>query len=228
MLGLLKTSLIDFPGEVAAVIFTAGCNLACPYCHNPELVGPRPPADFVSREEVERFLRTRAGVLTGVCITGGEPLLHPSLADLVALVRSHRLKVKLDTNGMLPERLAGLDVDFVALDIKLRPDRYRAELGGPEDARRRLLASIGIARSKARREFRTTVVPGLVTPEDVGQIALLLEPSDELVLTAFRPGKTLDRAFGSRPPADGALLDACRRAARDVGLACRIRRTGAA
>ena len=127
-LGLLKTSLIDFPGEVAAVVFTAGCNLRCPYCHNPRLVPGPPPEDFLTRDAVFDALASRAGVLTGVCVTGGEPLVHDGLADLLDAVRGLGLTVKMETNGRLPERLEAVSVDFVALDLKLAPERY-GELG---------------------------------------------------------------------------------------------------
>jgi len=101
--GLQKTTLLDFPGEVAATVFTPGCNLRCPYCHNPSLVQPPYPQDLISLEELDRFLEKRAKVLGGVCITGGEPLLHDNLDELISLIRSHGLKVKLDTNGTFPE-----------------------------------------------------------------------------------------------------------------------------
>jgi len=143
-LGLQKTSLLDFPGEVAATVFTQGCNLRCPYCHNPELAVPpasRPQRNHMSSAgdaefedskigivELDEFLSRRTKVLGGVCITGGEPLIHEDIGELARLIRSHGLKVKLDTNGTYPERLeellcSGL-LDYVAMDLKTAPELY--------------------------------------------------------------------------------------------------------
>lgn len=222
-LGLLKTSLIDYPGEVAAVVFTAGCNLRCPYCHNPRLVAGPAPDDFRPRESVLGVLDERAAVLTGVCVTGGEPLIHDDLGDLVRAIRDRGLKVKLDTNGMLPDRLARADVDFVALDLKLAPRRYR-ELGAPADAPARLADAIAATRAAAPRyEFRTTVVPGLVDPGDVAEIAALLAPGETLVLAPFRPGETLDPRLATTEPPTDELLDRCVEAAARAGVGCRVR-----
>lgn len=123
-LGLVKTTLLDYPGEVAATIFTPGCNLRCPYCHNPDFVSGDPTGEEITLGEFFRFLEKRKGVLGGICITGGEPLIHKDLGDLIAAVRERGLKVKLDTNGTFPERLASLDVDYIAMDLKTIPDNY--------------------------------------------------------------------------------------------------------
>jgi pyruvate formate lyase activating enzyme len=132
--GLQKTTLLDFPGEVAATVFIPGCNLRCPYCHNPGLVSPPFPEDMIPVGELDAFLSRRARVLGGVCITGGEPLVHPDIGSLVGIIRSHGLQVKLDTNGTFPGRLeellaSGL-VDYVAMDIKTAPDLYDTLLTG--------------------------------------------------------------------------------------------------
>ncbi|MFW5776692.1 MAG: anaerobic ribonucleoside-triphosphate reductase activating protein [Spirochaetota bacterium] len=222
-LGLLKTSLIDYPGEVAAVVFTAGCNLRCPYCHNPRLVTGPPPAEFLPRDEVLGVIAARAGVLTGVCVTGGEPLVHERLPELLASIRDTGLKVKLDTNGMLPHRLEAVSVDFVALDLKLAPERY-GELGGPPDAPARLAAAVDVVRRTAPAyEFRTTVVPGLVGPRDVEAIASLLGVGARLTLAAFRPGATLDPRLASTPSPDDELTARCVEAGARRGVVCRVR-----
>ena len=128
-LGLVKTSLIDFPGEVAAVVFSFGCNLRCPFCHNPTLVNGSHPEDFISRGEILSFLKKRRNVLGGVCITGGEPLLHSDLVLLITEIKALGLKVKLDTNGTVPDRLREVKADYVAIDFKTSPEKYGLLIG---------------------------------------------------------------------------------------------------
>jgi pyruvate formate lyase activating enzyme len=236
----VKTSLADYPGEVAAVLFTAGCNLACPYCHNPELVHGGAPADFLPRAEIEAFLRRRAGVLTGVCITGGEPLLHAGVRELVGLVHELGLKVKLDTNGMLPDRLKAIPADAVALDLKLAPERYlelgaagaasppaahgRARAAARSSPAERIRSAVRAVRAHAAaHEFRTTVVPGLVRREDIEAIVDLLEPGERYVLAAFRPGATLDPAYAARRAPEPDLLEEYASVARSRGVDCVVR-----
>ncbi len=129
-IGLVKTSLVDFPAEVAAALFIRGCNLRCPYCHNPELVlGPEPPG-LLDPEEVLAFLHRRKNVLGGVCVSGGEPLLHPELPEFLREIRHLGLKVKLDTTGTLPEALGRIEADYIAMDLKTVPEKYGL-LAGP-------------------------------------------------------------------------------------------------
>ena len=196
-IGLVKTSLIDYPGEVAAVLFLPGCNLRCPYCHNPELVAPPYPADLIPRSEVMAFLKKRKKVLGGVCITGGEPLLHVDLPGLVEEIHSLELKVKLDTNGSFPGRLYPESYDYIAMDFKTSPGKYGLVKNRNDDQTRGALAEAvleaaeKIIRSGVPHEFRTTVVPGIVTPEDIREIAEILRGAERYVLAGFRPGKTL-------------------------------------
>jgi pyruvate formate lyase activating enzyme len=213
-LGLVKTTLVDYPGKVAATLFTYGCNLRCPYCHNANLVAGGVPADFLSRGEVLRFLSRRRRVLDGVVVTGGEPLLHPDLPELIAEIRTLDLLVKVDTNGLLPTRLDLLDADYVALDLKLAPERY-AELGFANEDRDssvdRLRNSLTILREGAGAgrwsyELRTTVVPGLVEDADVRAIGELLTPGERLVLAPFRGGQTLDPRYAETAPPTPEVL----------------------
>ena len=136
--GLQKLTLLDFPGRTAATVFTPGCNFRCPFCHNAYLVtggAPGSTADDVPLEEFFAFLGKRQGLLDGVCITGGEPLMQPGLADFCARVHDLGFAVKLDTNGSFPDRLralaeAGL-VDHVAMAVKNAPARYEETVGVP-------------------------------------------------------------------------------------------------
>ncbi len=171
--GYQKLTLLDFPGRTACTVFTGGCNLRCPFCHNAGLVRT-PLAEQNATEEVLAFLAKRQGILDGVCVTGGEPLLQPDLADFLRQVKAMGYAVKLDTNGSLPERLAALLatglVDYVAMDVKSSPAGYAAAAGVEVDTAVfdrsiRILRESGIP-----HEFRTTAVRGIHTPEDFAAI----------------------------------------------------------
>ena len=175
--GYQKLSLLDFPGKVACNVFTGGCNLRCPFCHNAGLVCT--PKEFPNaEEEVLTFLKRRQGLLEGVCITGGEPLLQPDLESFLRKVKDLGYPVKLDTNGSLPERLAqilhsGL-VEYVAMDIKSAPETYAAATGCDMDPAVFLESIRLLQHSGVEHEFRTTAVKGIHTPEDFQRIAALI------------------------------------------------------
>lgn len=206
-LGLQKTSLIDYPGEIATVLFTPGCNLHCPYCHNPELVSGEIPEDFVPIEVVLSLLAKRRGMVRAVCITGGEPLLHEELPDLIREIRGMGFLVKLDTNGTLPRRLASVKVDYIAMDIKTAPSRYGLVLrdgtgaaAGAAVAKTVEQSVRYIIESGTPHEFRTTLVPGIVEERDMELIAELIRGCDRYVGAMFRPGKTLSPAYRTAEP----------------------------
>ena len=179
--GYQKLTLLDFPGRTACTVFTGGCNLRCPFCHNAGLVS-RPMELPNLTGEVLDYLARRRGVLDGVCVTGGEPLLQPDLTDFLRQVKALGYGVKLDTNGSLPKRLAavlgtGL-VDYVAMDIKSSPAGYGLAVGGEVDVSLyeesvRLLRSSGIP-----HEFRTTAVKGIHTTADFEAIGRWLAGED--------------------------------------------------
>ena len=133
--GLQKVTLLDFPGKVACTVFLTGCNLRCPYCHNPDLVLTKDNGKYISEKEFFEFLLSRKDKLDGVCITGGEPTLYPSLPDLIRRIREMGFLVKLDSDGTVPEMLEHLLreklLDYVAIDIKNAPSRY-AEICGAD------------------------------------------------------------------------------------------------
>lgn len=199
--GLHKTTLLDYPGRVAAVVFLPGCNLRCPYCHNPELVSGSMEYGSYSREEISAFLIKRAPVLGGVVISGGEPLLHRDLVtELIEEIHSYDLAVKIDTNGLCPDALTGIEADFIAMDIKTAPSRY-PELGwGGDDAAERLQASARyIIEKSPSHQFRTTLCPEFVTKRDVDEMAPIIRGCREHRLTPFRPGKTLSPLWENKP-----------------------------
>ena len=160
--GLHPCSFNDFPGHLAAVVFTRGCNLRCRYCHNPSLCSVSgDPTHTV--DEVASFLRTRAGKLTGVVVTGGEPALHGKLSNLLRTVRGLGFATKLDTNGMLPSRVAELFhngcVDYLAVDVKVAPGSSSSWLCGREGQAELALETLALAvRAGVECEARTTVV----------------------------------------------------------------------
>jgi len=128
--GLQKTTLVDFPGIVAATVFTRGCSFRCGFCHNPELVIPEQfQGGLIPEEEFFNFLLSRVGKLQGVCITGGEPLLQPDIEQFISHIKALGFKVKLDTNGSFPDRLKKIikegDIDYIAMDIKSPIDKYQ-------------------------------------------------------------------------------------------------------
>ena len=126
--GLLKFTLIDFPGRPAAVVFTQGCNFRCRYCHNPELVYPHMFAEPVAEEEIDAFLKRRQGTLEGIVVSGGEPTLHEDLPQFLAKLKGMGYATKLDTNGTRPEVLKqliqGKLLDFIAMDLKAPLEKY--------------------------------------------------------------------------------------------------------
>ena len=161
--GLQKLAMVDYPGKLAATVFTGGCNLRCPFCHNALLVTRLAETPEIPEQEVLDFLASRRGLLDGVVLTGGEPLLQPDAADFLRKVRELGFAVKLDTNGCDPARLAeilnqGL-VDYVAMDVKNAPARYAETVGIPGFNPAPVEESIRLLRkSTVDYEFRTTVV----------------------------------------------------------------------
>ena len=192
--GFQKLTLLDFPGRVAATVFTPGCDFRCPFCHNASLVLDRNdvPED---PEKVLEFLKGRFGRLTGVAITGGEPLMQPDIADFMQALKDIGYAVKLDTNGSFPAKLRSLIdqglVDYVAMDIKNCREKYAATCGLPEGASGGLLAnideSISILREKKiDYEFRTTVVKELHSPQDLVSMARWMAGDDKFFLQCFK------------------------------------------
>ena len=196
--GLQKLTLLDYPGKVACTVFTGGCNFRCPFCHNSALVLPEQLSQDTDADAVLRFLKKRAGVLDGVAITGGEPLLHPDIGDFLREVKGLGFLVKLDTNGSFPDRLIALVeeglVDRVAMDVKNAPALYaktagleRFDLGGVTCAKDFLLSGT------VDYEFRTTVVKGLHTKDSLLEAAEWVRGAKEYYLQQYKDsGAILD------------------------------------
>ncbi|MCI9570612.1 MAG: anaerobic ribonucleoside-triphosphate reductase activating protein [Lachnospiraceae bacterium] len=187
--GLQKTTLLDFPGHVAATIFTGGCNFRCPFCHNSDLLDIDAPASL-SEDEVLSFLSRRTGILEGVAITGGEPTLQPDLDDFIKRIREFGYQIKLDTNGCRPDVLKKLCsdglIDYVAMDIKTCKERYPAVAGIPFFDMKHIEESIDFLKSGVvPYEFRTTVVRELHSADDFEKIGPWIEGGSNYFLQNF-------------------------------------------
>lgn len=185
--GLLKLTLLDFPGKTACTVFFGGCNFRCPFCHNAGLV--RGEGENISEEEFFKFLRKREGILDGVAITGGEPLLQKDIVEFIRKIKEMDYQVKLDTNGSFPEKLKALVkeglIDYVAMDIKSSPEGYSRAAGCKIDMEK-IKESVDFLLSGAvDYEFRTTVAKGAVLPEDMEGIGELILGAKRYFLQGF-------------------------------------------
>jgi len=187
--GFQRLTLVDFPGKVAASVFTQGCNFRCGYCHNPELVLPRLFQAPLPVELVFDYLSGRQGKLEGVVITGGEPTLQKGLADFIMQIKEMGFAVKLDTNGSQPEVLSSLFelnlLDYIAMDIKSSLDKY-SRVSGVFCDTRKIQESINlIIKSGVPYQFRTTLIKEFCSQKDLCDIRLLIKKADHYVLQPF-------------------------------------------
>ncbi len=188
--GFQKMTLLDYPGKVACTLFTAGCNFRCPFCHNASLV-THINNDINYREEVVlEYLTRRRGLLDGVCITGGEPLLQPDIADFISKIKALGYSVKLDTNGSFPERLSHLAneglIDYVAMDIKNSKERYAETVGIENFDLTPIEKSVDfLLGSEIDFEFRTTVVKEFHTADDIKAIGEWIKGAPRYFLQNF-------------------------------------------
>ena len=212
--GLQKLTLLDYPGNVACTVFTGGCDFRCPFCHNAPLVLPERLADDSSEEEVMALLQKRKGVLDGVAVTGGEPLMHDDIDAFLEKIKNLGYKIKLDTNGSFPQRLerivgAGL-VDRVAMDIKNSPEEYGRTIGvpgfdiSPIERSKNFLMSCGVD-----YEFRTTVVKGLHTKESLLGAAKWIAGAKEYYLQQFKDSGDVIAIDGLGPYDEKEMRSLC-------------------
>ena len=225
--GFQGTSLLDFPGRIASLVFFGGCNLRCPYCHNPALVLEPERYPDIPLEELLAELAERRGFIDGVVVTGGEPTLAAELLPLLQGIRDLGLQIKLDTNGLAPRMLERLLaerlVDFIACDLKTAPDRY-PELqwrGGQAGA---LQESLTLLRSaQLPVEFRTTCAPGLVETADIEAMGSAIEGAKEWVLQQFVATHAMDPACQSLTPHTVETLQVLAALARNYVPKVRLR-----
>ena len=187
--GLIKFSLIDYPGKMAAVIFTQGCNLRCPFCHNPELVVPELFHPSIPEIEIFEFLKKRQKQLEGVVVTGGEPTIHEDLISFLDKINQMGYLVKLDTNGTNPRRLKIIInlklINYIAMDVKAPLEKYPILVGRNINTDL-IKESIDIILSSSiAYEFRTTLVKSLLGKEDISRILVLIEGAERYFLNPF-------------------------------------------
>lgn len=206
--GFQPLSLLDYPGIICSIVFTQGCPFRCVYCHNPELISieaPNPNSILKEEEIIDHLIR-RKNIVEGVCITGGEPTVHPDLPDFIRKVKRLGMLVKLDTNGLSPRMIEKLikdrQVDFFAMDLKHTWERYQEVIGITQqkvidNCREtfRLIQDSGVP-----HEFRTTVYSGLHGKEELEEIASQLREGERYALQEIRYGKTLDPTLARTVP----------------------------
>ena len=218
---LIKTTLVDFPENVACAFFLSGCNLKCPYCYNHELAqGIIPEENSVSEEELYKYLEKRKKVISGLVISGGEALLNQHLGKIITTAKSIGYKIKLDTNGTLPEKLEQLisdkstKPDFIAMDVKTSPQKYYEKLllwtekDGFHKKTQQSVLSEKIIRSikivseypAENREFRTVLVPDLIQKEDIEEIARFLPTDSNWMFSQFLNENCLNPEFNKILP----------------------------
>lgn len=204
LMGIQKLTLLDYPGKVACTVFAGGCNFRCPFCHNAELVLS---ADYeLPREEFFSFLKKRTGVLDGVCVSGGEPLMYDGIEDFIAEVKAMGFAVKVDTNGSFPQRLKSLVeknlVDYAAMDIKNSTEKYSMTAGAPNLDLSKIEESIDFLMSgKIPYEFRTTVVKEFHDRSDFEKIGNRLKGAERYFLQGFiDSGRILGKNLHAHTP----------------------------
>lgn len=236
--GFQKLTLIDFPGRIAATIFLAGCNFRCSFCYNRELVLPKEikKQPKISEKEFFDFLKERKGLLEGVCLTGGEPTIYKDLPIFIRKIKKLGYLVKLDTNGSNPKMLKKLIdeklIDYIAMDIKaplkcqmsnVKCQSYDKATGVKADLKK-IKKSIEIIKSSGvDYEFRTTVVPGIHTRENILQIAKDISPAKKYYLQNFRPEKTVDPKFEKIKPYPQEYLLEIQKAISPFFEICQVR-----
>ena len=222
--GLQKLTLLDFPGKVACTVFTLGCNFRCGFCHNAPLVLTAGTPHY-DEEEFFRFLKTRKGLLDGVAVTGGEPLLQKDIAAFLSRIKTLGFAVKLDTNGAYPEKLRSLVenglVDYVAMDIKNAPNKYAMTCGCETDIEAIKKSVAFLKTGQIPFEFRTTAVAELHTEEDFREIGKWLSGTQHYFIQQFKDSGNLVGEGFSQP--DEEMMKKYLQAARESLPAASLR-----
>jgi pyruvate formate lyase activating enzyme len=210
--GIQKITLVDFPGHVAATIFTRGCSFRCPFCHNPELVLPDKFNPLLSEKQIFDFLESRYGKLSGICVTGGEPLFQPDCDKFVAHLKALGFDVKLDTNGSFPERLESIiengDIDYIAMDIKSAPTKYDKTVGTKISVSKIEKSIDLIMTSGIDYEFRTTVCHPLHEVADFEKIGEMIKGAKRYFIQNYKKTKQIDEESDFQSFSDKEIKEA--------------------
>lgn len=193
--GFLPTTTSDYPGEIASIIFLPRCNMRCPYCHNKSLVENNFTGGMDIADAIER-IRSRKGFITGVVITGGEPTIYDDLQKYIDIIKDMGLRVKVDTNGLRPDVLKTLNVDYIAMDFKTDLNDYEHVLSG-KDAPIKFIESLNYLKTLPRRwyEVRTVTHSALINERTIPTMLSLLDGIKRFYITPFKPGDILDSSF---------------------------------
>lgn len=210
--------MLDYPNKHACIVFTAGCNFRCGYCHNPEFVLPEELVKikdtFIPEAAIFSFLERRKGLLDGVVISGGEPTMMPDLIAFAKKVKDMGFLVKLDTNGNKPEVIKSMHeqglLDYIAMDVKMSLATYCDVVGNRAKPNAIQESMDFIKASGVEYEFRTTLVPNIHTQEVLDDMKQLLAGSKRLYLQTFRPDHTLDPGFGRYQPFSTSQMEQIR------------------
>ncbi|HTW96548.1 MAG TPA: anaerobic ribonucleoside-triphosphate reductase activating protein [Candidatus Methylomirabilis sp.] len=242
--GLEKLSLIDYPGELSAVIFTIGCTFRCPFCYNPMLVLPStggrrgdtlPRGEetdkghtLITEDDLFLFLQARGGKLDAVVITGGEPTMQADLPDFIRRLKTLGYKIKLDTNGtnpaMLKELLAEKLIDYLAMDIKAAPADYEISTGTKFDFEKIKQSVKLIMQSRLPYEFRTTCVPGFINEQSIAEIGELIRGADKWYLQNFKSdAELIDNSLRGKPGFSLAEMESFAEIGRKFVKKCEVR-----
>ena len=198
--GLEKLSLIDYPGYLSAIVFTAGCNFRCHFCYNPMLVWPSSELGGIQNkekgfsqipeEDLFLFLKDRVGKIEGIVITGGEPTMHNDLPEFIKKIKALGFKVKLDTNGTIPEMVKKIIdekiIDYIAMDLKAPLEKYSTIVGVPIDCQKIVESVKIVIESGLPHEFRTTVTPGFLEKDDFSKMGQIIQGADAWYLQKFK------------------------------------------
>jgi len=197
--GFIKTSLIDYPGKIASIVFFPRCNFNCSFCFNPEMVNDSEDLREIKPEEIFDYIESQKKWIDGVCLTGGEPTLQEGLPEFISEIKKRGFLVKLDTNGTNPGMLKKLLdqklLDYVAMDVKAPLEKYEKVAGCKVNLENIQKSAELIRNNGIEYEFRTTVVPEQLNKEDIKNIGEWLDGSKRYYLQQFRPEKTLDKSF---------------------------------
>jgi pyruvate formate lyase activating enzyme len=225
--GFIKSSLLDWDGRVASVIFLPGCNLSCKYCHNWDLVSHPERYKAIPWELINTFLSENLDFVDGVCVTGGEPTIHAGIDGLLERIRSLGLKTKLDTNGTNPEALDRLMsrglLDAVSMDVKAPLDERYSHIAGPCDIQSIRKSIDAILASSIEHEFRITIVPNFHDVVAVEEIARAIGSRGRLVLQQLVSGRARDDDIRALQPLSTDRLREMAGAARSLVLSVKIR-----